>query len=311
MRKRGSSHRLLVILLDLAMLLLINIALLVLYRTNFRYLGLEGVLAQMLLSVVTVFLFRTLLGVYRQVWHYADAPAFMKLMIADILAMAVHYTVQHFLPFNRMSLMRTMALFAGNLLLAMSARMGWQYLYKIKSRDSRLSEMFRNIIENLTGIRIRPGEADEGAVGQKTNIAIVGAGRIGTALADELLANPRSTYLPVFFIDNDKEKIGRWISGLKVFDEEKDELHSTQLVIGTMIEITYLPDRRLIIKYLGGNSYLIVESQNSKLLSGDLLHIEHIVRGYPLLVSEVVRDGASLGSFTAGKAQGINYRINE
>ena len=221
MRKRGISHRLLVILLDLLLLLLINVALLVLYRTNFRYLGLRGVLAQMGLSVATVFLFRTMLGVYRQVWHYADAPAFMKLMIADILAMAVHYTVQHFLPFNRMSFMRTMALFAGNLLLAMSARMGWQYLYKIKSRDSRLSEMFRNIIENLTGIRIRPGEADEGAVGQKTNIAIIGAGRIGTALADELLANPRSTYLPVFFIDNDKEKIGRWISGLKVFDEQK------------------------------------------------------------------------------------------
>ena len=221
MRKRGISHRLLVIFLDLSLLLLINVALLVLYRTNFRYLGLQGVLAQMGLSVATVFLFRTLLGVYRQVWHYADAPAFMKLMIADILAMAVHYTVQHFLPFNRMSFMRTMALFAGNLLLAMSARMGWQYLYKIKSRDSRLSEMFRNIIENLTGIRIRPGEADEGAVGQKTNIAIIGAGRIGTALADELLANPRSTYLPVFFIDNDKEKIGRWISGLKVFDEQK------------------------------------------------------------------------------------------
>ena len=205
MRRRGISHRVLVVVFDLVMLLLINVALLVLYRTNFRYLGLQGVLAQMLLSVVSVFLFRFLFGVYRQVWHYADAPAFMKLMIADILAMAVHYIVQQFLPFNPMSFMRTMALFAGNLLMAMSARMGWQYLYKVKSRDSRISDMFRNIIENLTGIRIRPGEAEEGALGQKTNIAIVGAGRVGTALAEELLANPRSTYLPVFFIDNDKD----------------------------------------------------------------------------------------------------------
>ena len=221
MRRRGISHRVLVILFDLVCLLLINTALLVLYQTNFRYLRPEGVLAQTLLSILTVFFFRTLLGVYRQVWHYADAPAFMKLMIADILALATHYVVQHFLPFNRMSFMRTMALFAGNLLLAMSARMGWQYLYKIKSRDSRLSDLLRAAIENLTGIRIRPGEAEEGAAGQKTNIAIVGAGRIGTALAEELLANPRSTYLPVFFIDNDKEKIGRWISGLKVFDEQK------------------------------------------------------------------------------------------
>ena len=66
-----------------------------------------------------------------------------------------------------MSFMRTMALFAGNLLLAMSARMGWQYLYKMKSRDSRVSDLFRNAIENLTGIHIRPGEAEEGAAGQK------------------------------------------------------------------------------------------------------------------------------------------------
>ena len=39
MRKRGISHRLLIIFLDLLLLLLINVALLVLYRTNFRYLG--------------------------------------------------------------------------------------------------------------------------------------------------------------------------------------------------------------------------------------------------------------------------------
>ena len=221
MRKRGISHRTLVILFDLAMLLLVNVVLLVLYRTNYRYLGRAGVLAQMLLSVCSVFLLRFLLGVYRQVWHYADAPAFIRLLVADAAAMAVHYAVQQFLPFNRMSFMRTMALFAGDLLLAMSARLVWQYLYKIKSRDSRVSGMLRTAIENLTGIRIRPGEADEGAVGQKTSIAIVGAGRVGAALAEELAANPRSTYVPVFFIDNDPEKIGRWISGLKVFDEKK------------------------------------------------------------------------------------------
>ena len=221
MKKRGISHRVLVVLVDLSLLLLIDFALLVLYQTNFRYLTSAGVLAQVLLSIVTVFGFRFLLGIYRQVWHYADAPAFIRLILADTLALFAHYALQHLLPFNKMSFMRTMALFAGNLLLAMSARLVWQYLYKLKSRDSRVSDMLRNIIENLTGIRIRPGEAEEGNVSQKTNIAIVGAGRVGAALADELLANPRSTYLPVFFIDNDPEKIGRWISGLKVFDENK------------------------------------------------------------------------------------------
>ena len=220
MRRRGISHQAAVILFDLIVLLAVDTALLVLYRTNFRYLGAEGVLAQFLLSVVSVFLFRFLFGAYRQVWHYADAPAYMKLILADFLALCTHYAVQQLLPFNRMSLMRTMALFAGDLLAVMSARMVYQYLYKIKSRDSRLSEMLRNAIRSLTGINIRPGDADEGALGQKTNIAIVGAGRIGAALAEELAANPRSTYAPVCFIDNDPEKIGRWISGLRVFSEE-------------------------------------------------------------------------------------------
>ena len=54
MRRRGISHRVLVILFDLVCLLLINTALLVLYQTNFRYLRPEGVLAQTLLSILTL-----------------------------------------------------------------------------------------------------------------------------------------------------------------------------------------------------------------------------------------------------------------
>ena len=71
MKKRGISHRVLVVLVDLSLLLLIDFALLVLYQTNFRYLTPAGVLAQVLLSIVTVFGFRFLLGIYRQVWHEA------------------------------------------------------------------------------------------------------------------------------------------------------------------------------------------------------------------------------------------------
>lgn len=102
-------------------------------------------------------------------------------------------------------------------------------------------------------------------------------------------------------IDNEK--------GNSVFDKTLDELQSTQLMIGTMIEITYRPDRRLVIKHICDNSFVVVESENSKLQEGDTLQIDHIVRGYPLLVSEVERQGTSLGTFTAGKLQGIDFKL--
>lgn len=61
--------------------------------------------------------------------------------------------------------------------------------------------------------------------------------------------------------------------------------------------------------YQGNGRFLVQMSENSKLLAGDELAVTHIVQGYPLLVTEVIRDGKSLGSFTAGKAQGIRFKI--
>lgn len=93
------------------------------------------------------------------------------------------------------------------------------------------------------------------------------------------------------------------------FDETQTEIHAAQLELGTMIEITYLPNRKLVVKYLGDSSFVVVESINGKLCVGDLLALDYIVCDYPLLVSEVMREGKSLGSFTAGKQQGIKFNI--
>jgi FlaA1/EpsC-like NDP-sugar epimerase len=55
----------------------------------------------------------------------------------------------------------------------------------------------------------------------KIRIAIIGGGGVGTGLAKELLDNPNSTYYPVCFVDNDKEKLGREIFGKEVlYDDE-------------------------------------------------------------------------------------------
>jgi hypothetical protein len=90
---------------------------------------------------------------------------------------------------------------------------------------------------------------------------------------------------------------------------ERTELIVCHLVKGQEVHLTYPPNRSLNLLYEDDNKFRVTKSQNSKLQTGDLLTLTHIVRGYPLLISEVERDGCCLGSFTAGKAQGIDFEL--
>ena len=56
---------------------------------------------------------------------------------------------------------------------------------------------------------------------QKIKIAIIGAGRIGVGLAEELLSNSETTYIPRSFIDINSEKVGRVIHGIPVLSENE------------------------------------------------------------------------------------------
>ena len=91
--------------------------------------------------------------------------------------------------------------------------------------------------------------------------------------------------------------------------DDRDEYLACYLEPGQQLAIFYPPNRRLIIEHQDGNRFRVLESENSKLLPGDMLTLTHIVRGYPLLVAEVIRGGQNLGAFTAGKAQGIDFEL--
>ena len=89
------------------------------------------------------------------------------------------------------------------------------------------------------------------------------------------------------------------------FTPTDGELRSTDLPEGAKVEIAYLPDRRVLMEHRGGGLFVVLSSANSKLEVGDELTIQHFVRGYPLLVADVIRNGRSMGSFTAGKTNGL------
>lgn len=95
-------------------------------------------------------------------------------------------------------------------------------------------------------------------------------------------------------------------NGNSDFDTSDEEVRSADLQPDAIVEITYLPDRKVSMKYLGNNHYQVVESQNSKLQVGDELEIQNFVLHHPLLILNVWRSGKSMGQFTAGRVSGLS-----
>lgn len=56
----------------------------------------------------------------------------------------------------------------------------------------------------------------------KSRILIIGAGEAGHSIVSEMIRNPRSPYLPVGFVDDDKAKHGLKIHGVKVLGVRED-----------------------------------------------------------------------------------------
>jgi len=90
------------------------------------------------------------------------------------------------------------------------------------------------------------------------------------------------------------------------FEPADGEVRSAHLLAGSKVEITYLPDRRVVLAYLGDNHYRVLQSLNSKLLANDEVEILSFVLHHPLLVVNVWREGKPLGPFTAGRISGLS-----
>lgn len=74
---------------------------------------------------------------------------------------------------------------------------------------------------------------------------------------------------------------------------------------GALVEYTYLPDRKVTLRHQTGSTYVVERNENSKLREGDVVEVGIFIVKLPLLFSKVVRDGQSLGSYTAGLLTGL------
>ena len=84
-----------------------------------------------------------------------------------------------------------------------------------------------------------------------------------------------------------------------------DGVHTQDLQPGQKLEVTWLPNRRCVFRYLGNMRFEVVESTNSKLNSGDTFTSTFFLIGQPLYIDHLVLTGHTPVSYVAGNNGGL------
>lgn len=82
-------------------------------------------------------------------------------------------------------------------------------------------------------------------------------------------------------------------------------LSVTQLVEGDKVAVEWNPNRRLVLHYLGGDLFEVIEAQNSKIVCGDRFRCGSFIIGHPLYVSDYLHANNPPTPFVAGKKGGL------
>ncbi len=149
--------------------------------------------------ILCVFVIRIVFGLYKQIWRYANVRDYLNLIIADFIGGCIYILIDRSV-FKGTHLMgaSAMAIICSSLIASLSARFVYQRMILFNRKKS-------------LGVNVN-----------RVNVAVVGAGVLGTALVQELQSNPKSRYVPYCFIDINPAKAGSMVCGLRVYGEQPD-----------------------------------------------------------------------------------------
>ncbi len=225
------------IIYDVAILVFLEILLLFVYQ-NSEAISISGAVVQSLLSMLCVFSARIVGRVYQQIWRYGGIQCYIRMLLVDGCAFAVNLVFEKILPIEHISFARLLGLACMNLLGSLAIRMIYRYAYKCGASNTLFGRFLNMLLRIFAGAKIESGTRDEP---QKIKIAIIGAGRVGVSLAEELLANRSSSYVPRCFVDVSKSKVDRTIHGIPVL-LESDEIFE-HLKVAEIQEVVFaIPD---------------------------------------------------------------------
>ena len=215
MEKKTFNIRWALIVYDIIIFGVIDIGLLIWFRGD-DLLLLNEFLLQTALAGGAVFVCRMIGKIYEQIWRYGGIQCYIRLLFTDAAAFLVYFILSVILDARDITFARMLALISMNLLASLAIRMFYRYAYKCGNQET-LQGRFLNLL-----LRIFAGmEVEKTNDNQKIKVAIIGAGRIGVSLAEDLMNNKASAYVPRCFVDINKEKAGREIHGIPVLSEDE------------------------------------------------------------------------------------------
>lgn len=212
-KRKKINIRWTLVLYDLLVYAAIAVVLLILNEGSDQ-LSKEGVLGQLCLSLICIFAARFIGKIYGQVWRYGGIQCYIRLLFTDFFAFLAYFCMELACPIEKISPERIISLCSLNLLGALSLRMMYRYAYKCGDKKTLKGRFLSGLLHLVSGI-----ESENENIGKKIKVAIIGAGRVGVGLAEDLLNNAESAYTPVCFIDTSAEKAGRDIHSIPVWSE--------------------------------------------------------------------------------------------
>ena len=101
----------------------------------------------------------------------------------------------------------------------------------------------------------------------------------------------------------------RLMEGAGSGDFKGDEINADNLQLGDVIRITWQPDRKSTLKYLGNQRFEVVETENSKWQVGDTFLCRRIIIGKPLYVDDLTDKDGNLKSalYVVGENGGVLF----
>ncbi len=201
---------------DLAVFLFIAMWM-IFFTSGGDLLSVNGKFYQIALVGVFCFVFRFIFNVYRQIWRYGGIQSYIRLLVSDFCAYVCYYIVQSLIPVWHLPFATSLGVSCLTLLAALSMRMVYRYAYKCCKTETPIGKIMSVLITIFAGNKVK---LEEGPKVNKINVAIIGAGRVGVTLAEELLNNKNSAYIPRCFVDVSPAKVGREIFGLHVLNEK-------------------------------------------------------------------------------------------
>lgn len=208
------------IVYDLLILAAIDILMLFIYKGNTGLTTLDAIL-QAALGTVCVFAVRILLNIYSQIWRYGGIQCYIKLLAADGIAFFLTAIFEECAPITHITFPTLLSISALNLLGSLALRMMYRYAYKCSNYSTPRGKLLKLLLRIFAGKRIAGEKMDEF---NKIKIAIIGAGRVGVMLAEELINNAAAVYSPRCFLDVNRDKVGREIHGIPVLLEDESAL---------------------------------------------------------------------------------------